>query len=159
MMFFASLGQYLLEVFPNPVPSYMVWPLFSIVAGALTFIRGRKEEKERVVKSHLNDAVGAIWQAFGFSMFVALFITNARSPHALFPFCLILMALGTYTTGKIVRFKPLVYGAYVSWGLALLSFNFSFNEQILAYAFGLLCSYIVPGYILKSRATRHVQGA
>ncbi|MDZ4810068.1 MAG: hypothetical protein SGI96_17670, partial [Bacteroidota bacterium] len=68
-----------------------------------------------------------------------------------FPFFIMLYGLGTFVSGSIIRFRPLVIGGIVAWALAIGSTLVSYDYQMLFGAAAILVSYIIPAYMLRSR--------
>lgn len=155
LMMGASLSHYVIEQMEYPpFPSFVGWIFFSVLGGIVSSIYHHKENKNKKAVSYTNSTINYVWAGFGISLFVTLFVTIARSPYAIYPMCLCLMAYGTYLTGRITRFKWMVYGSYASWLLAIVSFNASYDNQILFYSFGLLLTYLIPGYLANKEYKR-----
>jgi predicted PurR-regulated permease PerM len=59
--------------------------------------------------------------------------------------------MGTFTSGRILQFPPLIAGGILCWILAAVSVWFEFDYQSLFAAFAILISYIIPGYLLRRK--------
>jgi hypothetical protein len=94
--------------------------------------------------------MGYLWTGIGVSFFILSFIvsSSAEGWNFSYPFFIMLYGLGTFVSGKIIKFKPLVIGGIINWCLACISVFFSFDYQLLFAAAALLTSYIIPGHLL-----------
>jgi hypothetical protein len=68
-----------------------------------------------------------------------------------YPFFIILYALGTFVSGNILKFKPLIIGGILAWGLAIVAVFLEYDYQMLAAAGAILVSYIIPAYLLPGK--------
>ena len=68
-----------------------------------------------------------------------------------FPFFILFYGLGTFISGKLIRFTPLIIGGIINWILAAVSVHFPYDDQMLFAAGALLTSYIIPGHLLRMR--------
>jgi len=64
---------------------------------------------------------------------------------------MLLYAVGSFVTGRTLKFPPLVWGAVGSWLLALLSTFTSFDLNMLLCGAAIIVSYIIPGYLLRNK--------
>ena len=87
----------------------------------------------------------------GISFFVLSFImTSGVGWQHAWPFFILFYGLGTFVSGKILRFKPLIVGGIINWILACAASFFPFDYQLLFAAAAILISYLVPGYMIQS---------
>jgi len=157
MVFFSACIHFLLEVYPQPfVPPYAVWPICMSIAGIASYFITQKREKQKQVKTYMEDFINNFWIAFGISLLLSLIIALNTYPLLAYPIILILYGLGTFVTGKVLKFNPLIWGGVICWILAVISAFVSFNLQLLLLASGVLFSYIIPGHILKIRYQKSV---
>ena len=68
-----------------------------------------------------------------------------------FTYYILLYAIGTFVTGKLIRFRPLVIGGVINFVLASVSVRFSYDYQLLIGSLAILVSYIIPGHLLRMR--------
>lgn len=100
--------------------------------------------------------MGHLWMGMGISFFVLSFIISFKSEQPTgwlfsYPYFILLYGLGTFVSGKLLQFKPLVWGGISNWLLACASVFFPFDYQMLFAAAAILFSYLVPGYLLPSK--------
>ncbi|MFW6327987.1 MAG: hypothetical protein ACOC2F_06700, partial [Bacteroidota bacterium] len=71
------------------------------------------------------------------------------------PYILAAAALPTFVSGIMLKFTPLITGALFLAGFSLGSIWIHPNEQLLVYAAGIICGFIIPGYILRASKDKH----
>lgn len=69
-----------------------------------------------------------------------------------YPFFILFYGLGTFISGKLLQFTPLVIGGIFNWVLAIACVFVPFDYQLLLAAAAILTSYIIPGYLIKTEA-------
>ena len=101
----------------------------------------------------MEESLDHLWIAVGLAFFalVIINIISGTSWQTAFTYYILLYAIGTFVTGRLLRFKPLVYGSLVNFVLAVLSIRYSYDYQLLICATALLFSYIIPGHLLRLR--------
>jgi hypothetical protein len=148
--FIGCTGQFVLKHLLNYEKHYLVWLLVIVGVGA-SFYLGRKYNKTSRVKTYVGESMSNLWMGMGIGFFVLSFIINRQGwGHNVFPYFMLMYGLGTFISGRILQFKPLVFGGIVSWLLAIVSTYLSYDYQILMAALAILASYIIPGYLLRS---------
>ena len=151
LTFFASTGQFALKNIFHYEKHYLVW-LVVIIGIIFTIYQGRKEEKTSRATTYIDDSIKHLWSGMAFSFFVlGMILTKLGWETAVFPFFIMLYGLGTFVSGSIIRFKPLIIGGILAWALAIGSTFVSYDYQMLFGAAAILISYIIPAYMLRSR--------
>lgn len=144
-VFICSVSQFIL--IKNGIQdSEAVWIAMPIIAIIHIYVVVKKS-KEIKIKTYNIDAISALWTAIGiaFICITALSYTKIN----ILPFIILLYAIGTFVTGKIIDFKPLVIGALICF---ILSIGITFikgENQLLVMAIAIIVSYIIPGILLK----------
>ena len=112
--------------------------------------RNRQKKKEKH-KTYLGESMGNFWMGVGISFFILTIIISAGIGwlHAL-PFFILFYGLGTFISGKLIQFKPLIIGGIICWILAVVCVFVHYDFQLLIAAATILSSYIIPGYLIKS---------
>ena len=148
LVFVASLGFYLLQKFqvPNGAIIWFILPLGAVV----DLLVLRKENKETRVKTWVDRVMKHIWTAFGACLFIVL-VFQFRLGINTFPMVLLIYGVGTFLSGAVIQFRPLILGGIFCWALAIACFFISAENQLLLLCASLLGAYIIPGYILRSR--------
>jgi hypothetical protein len=149
--FFACTGQFILKHIYQYEKHYLVWAVI-IIGIVFSIYQGRKEEKTNKVKTYIDDSVKHLWSGMAISFFVlGMILTKLGWGTSIFPFFIMLYGLGTFVTGSIIRFRPLITGGLIAWALAIGSTFVSYDYQMLFGAAAILISYIIPAYLLRSR--------
>jgi len=77
-------------------------------------------------------------------------------PLVAYPLIMIIYGFGTWVSGGVLKYAPLIIGGVICWVLAGIAFYFPFNVQILLLALSILIAYIIPGHMLKIKASKNV---
>lgn len=148
--FAAILGQFYLKVLQGYRHHYLVW-LLTFAGLFISVAHGRSHRKKQRVRTYIGESMAYLWTGLGISFFVLSFIISSSKEGWLqsYPFFILLYGLGTFVSGKILRFKPLIIGGVINWMLAAAATYFIFDYQMLFAAAAILISYIIPGYLFK----------
>lgn len=143
------LQYYLLAILHSPYHP-LAW-LITPVAILLHVIFIFKEKKTSRVKTFINEATGYVWFIIMMAYFSFFFVFIKIGWQFCFPFYIMLYGIGTYITGSLLKFKPLIIGGFTCLFLAALAPYLDYNLQILLSAFAILISYIIPGHLLRNQ--------
>lgn len=146
----ADLGHYYLMEFTDYAHPYIVW-LISIPAWIACAIYGSRQSNRAKVKTHIDSIYQTIWIAFAFPVVVIIFAGGVIGPQNITGMILLMAGYALFITGKVLKFKPIHYGALVLWVAALSALYFNDSSQYIIGAVGTGLGYLVPGYMLKSR--------
>jgi len=149
LTFICCVGQFILKRIMHYEQHYLVWwlVLFGVV---YTVIYSMKKNKGARVKTYVGDSMKYLWIGMGISYFVLSFILSSIGWNTnVFPFFIMLYGLGTFVSGYFIRFRPLIIGGEIAWGLAIGSTFVEYDFQILCAAAAILASYIIPAYLLR----------
>lgn len=152
LTFIAILAQFVLKVWLQYDRHYLVW-LISVPAVIFTIIYSARHERKSGVKTFVSDSMGALWTGLGISFGVLSFLIS-RLPGGwenCWPFFILFYGLGTFVSGMIIQFRPLVVGGIFNWVLAIVCAFLPFDYQLLMGALAILTSYIIPGHLLPSK--------
>ncbi len=152
LTFAAILGQYLLKVVVGYRHHYIVWLIsFVGIIGSIMYTRKRKQQTH--ARTYISESMSYLWTGLGISFFILSIIFSKIEGgwFLCYPFYILLYGLGTFVSGKILQFKPLIAGGIVNWVLAVAATFFDFDYQMLFAAAAILTSYIIPGYLLKNQ--------
>lgn len=149
----ALLGQFILKHIFNSPYHYMVWWV-TIVCGIISAIWGRRDRRNMEVKTYVKENMGFLWTGLGITFFTFCLIFIKIGWNNCYPFFITLYGTGTFVSGKILQFKPLITVGIICWILAAISVWFNLDEQMLFAASAILISYIIPGHLLKQKYHR-----
>jgi len=152
-------------------PSYLANWAWLLIAPIIfySFYRGYKEDKEAVVRTHIDAIISGTWKGFMISMgvvfllcfgFSALF-DNWIAMLLITPVILALMGLAQYVTAVACRYKPFYWGAVIFWIGALLCLAYCFlikegSGQYVIFACCVTGGFIIPGHLLNKKAEQNV---
>jgi hypothetical protein len=149
--FFAILMQFFLKVVMEYRHHYIVW-ILTVPTAIITIVYSAKQSRRETVKTYAGTSMGYLWMGLGISFFV-LSVIISRLPGGWlngYPFYILFYGLGTFISGKILEFRPLVIGGVFNWILAIACVFVPFDYQLLLSAIAILTSYIIPGHLLKN---------
>lgn len=164
LVFVAALIDYgLLKGMIESLQEYhaVTWAILMPFGGIVSIIGSLRQQKEKKrVKTYIDDIMSYVTKAFVISLFIVCFIMpTTHNWQAFYPVLLIVYALWLFISGGALKFKPLIWGGYANWILAIAAFFVMYDIQLLLLATAVLVGYIIPGHLLKSNYQKHVQGS
>lgn len=144
----ANLGMYTLAKLDYDRP-YAVW-LITIPAWAFTLYKVFSRRKVSTHHSHFDKISGWLWISFGVSIFI-LVVFGFKINYQLNPVILVMTAIPTFASGIMLKFKPLMIGGALFWLFGVAAFLSSQETQPLISTLAILCGYLIPGYMLRSK--------
>jgi hypothetical protein len=141
------VGSFVLTEFDFDYP-FIVWLL--VIPGWIVSYRygARQAEKNHNVMTHLEKVNVSLWIGFGVLAFIIPFF-GMYIDYQINPIILLIGSLSTFTSGVILRYRPLQVGALIVLVMGLSCFFFSQQQQSLLAASAIALGYLVPGYMLK----------
>lgn len=125
------------------------WIIASITGAVASGVHGAREGKREQAQT-LADRV-LMWLWIGFM--VTLFGTMAGAGIAGFTTpvgsIMLLTGLPTFTTGQMLKFRPLILGGILFWLLGIICFFVDPLLMGILNIIGMVFGYIVPGVLLK----------
>ena len=149
--FLACTGQFVLKNLFDYSGHYQVWLL--VIPGVfITIYLGNRQKKARTVHTYIGESMKYLWTGMGISFFVlSMIFTRMGWGVNIFPFFIMLYGLGTFISGKLLQFNPLVIGGLIAFALAIISTYFNYDYQMLFGAAAILFSYLIPAYLLRRK--------
>lgn len=148
--FVAFLSQFVLKTIVHVRHHEAVW-LVIIPAVIVTSLYSAKRRKDRGVKTYIGESMGYLWSGIGISFFIlSIIISRSNAWVNAYAFFILLYGLGTFISGRLLRFPPLIIGGIINWILAIVCCLLPFDYQLLVAAVAILTSYIIPGYLLAA---------
>jgi hypothetical protein len=141
----------LLQMGVHGANASLVWPILMGGAGIVSYFAARRMNREAGVRSHISRAIMYLWLGVTgalLTLVVAIFMGSLTFTQA-YPVFIMIYGLATFTSGGIIRFRALVIGGALCWPIALVATQADFMNQLLLMALAIICSYLVPGYLLK----------
>jgi hypothetical protein len=152
--FLAVLFQFVLKVVVGYEHHYVVW-LVTIPAAIITVLYSSRHDKKAMVRTYVGESMSYLWTGLGISFGVLSIIISNSAEGWLnaWPFFILFYGLGTFVSGRILQFRPLIWGGAFNWLLALACLFVAYDYQLLIAAAAILTSYIIPGHMLGSTKT------
>src|SRR5579863_1982447 len=150
LVFTAALLQYILVVFVRTPLNGMAWNLM-FVGFIVSGIRGAREQPRRV-KTYIDEGLRHIWECVVVLQIVIVLIYFKRGDwEHCYVFFILSYSIGCFLTGRLLRFAPLVWGAFACWAIAVLMTYTDTPTNMLLTSAAVVVSYIVPGYLLRAK--------
>lgn len=132
----------------NPM---FVW-FGALVMGILyTVIRSIREEHSSTNKTFVDYCLAGLWIGSNGMFLITILLGIQFGWYVAFPIFMAVYGWGTFTSGIILKFRPLIIGGIISFVIAAVSVYVQSEEILLLLALSLLCSYLIPGYLLQNR--------
>jgi len=144
------LGQYILKVIIVYEHHYAIW-LITFVGTVVSIIYTVKRDARQKARTYVADNMSYLWTGLGVGFFVLIIIFTKIGWQYAYPFFILFYGMGTFISGKILQFPPLIIGGIFNWALSAASVFFHFDHQMLFAAAAIITSYLIPGYLLKSK--------
>jgi hypothetical protein len=149
--FAAFIAQFLLKNVLQYEQHYLVW-LVTIPAVIASIYMGKKQNRLPKATTYVQDSMKHLWLGMGIGFFVLTVIFSRMGwGNNIYPFFILMYGLGTFVSGKLLQFMPLVAGGIAAWVLAVAATYTTYDYQMLCAAAAIMASYIVPAYILRKR--------
>lgn len=134
--------------------AWLPWPVMMTIGGIIAGIAGYRMGKKAKVVSHVDKMMMYLWWAFGIVLFIILFMSakgriNWFTANTLI---MVMYGMGTFVSGKVLKFKPLIIGGIATWALAIASLFVEPEYGLLAIAISIIIAYLIPGYMLKAKS-------
>lgn len=157
LVFTAALGHYVMLKMELSY-AFITWPVLMPLGGIISIIQGivSGKKNKRKTRSWVDHIFVYTWISFGVSLFIVLFMGGKLGWEVVYPMVILLYGIGTFISGGIMKFRPLILGGIICWVLALIAFYVSFEHQLILIIIAILSAYIIPGHILKNKAAQHV---
>jgi hypothetical protein len=127
---------------------YMAWWI-TVVALVIHVVLGIRDSKKEKVSTYTGEANGALWMGIGFGFMILAFIFSKLGWQYCFPFYILFYGLGTFVSGNLLKFKPLIIGGAICYVLAAVAIYVDYDIQVLLTGISILISYIIPGHLLR----------
>lgn len=157
-----------------------IWLLILLAIIPQVYITFR-EKKKKLVKTYQQSATDNIWVVYAISLAAVVLYQNivpavsdklmlsdgmqllqknlqtgeVKDFHFFIPgmssVYLIIYAFPTIATGLVNKFKPMIYGAMVCYGLFIISLYTPFKYDMLLMGLAGIVNWLIPGFILRKR--------
>jgi hypothetical protein len=151
LTFVACTAQFILKHFLDFKYHYLAWAVV-FIGIVFSLVQGNRDSRQKRVKTYVDESMNYLWLGMAISFFVlSVILTKLGWGQPVFPFFTLLYGLGAFVSGHMIRFRPLIIGGEVAWGLAIGSTFVSYDFQMLFGAAAILVSYIIPAHLLRRK--------
>lgn len=152
LVFVASVACYLLVEFDKPNLSGLPWAILMPAGGIISGVYGWRQGKKRRVKTYTEEVLDYVSFSFLICLFITLiFVSNSTGGWGLaYPLIIMIYGMWLFSSGGILRFKPLMIGGLLNWCISIGSFFIHTHHVILMVSLAVLVGYIIPGYMLQA---------
>ena len=129
-----------------------VWAGIPLVGVPLTIRAFRKDREKTHIRTHASKMVVDYWIFVGaFCLFGGfMFGFSNLGFVCYYPLISLLVGLGAFITGEVIRFRPMVVGGIIGAVIGIGAFMLQGDNssmQILAVAIVALLSLVIPGHL------------
>ena len=159
LVLIASFVHFMLLIsgYANP---WLPWPLIMLIGGIAASVKGYRMKNKKRVKTYLDTTMGYLWGGFAITLFTVLFIAGmGRIAWEISNVLIIaLYGMGSFVSGGILKFRPLIFGGIASWIITIISIFIAPEYTMLSITVSIIVAYLIPGYMLRTKENqqRHV---
>ena len=138
---------------------WVVWPIMGFGGGIVSGIYGKKQGEKAGYSTHIDRAMMFVWVGFVVYLVLVLLMSatgvfGINGWNVSFVLIMGMYGLGTFISGGLLKFKPLIFGGIASFVLVLAtilipSIVADFNGALIMLSASIVVSYLIPGYMLK----------
>jgi hypothetical protein len=150
LVFTASLWNYIGILMQSELGGWG-WMILLPMGGLVSLVYGWRQNKKEKVRTYIDTYLAYCWTAFAIVLAATLIFMGMNGFRSTYFFLMLLYGMATMISGGLLNFKPLVIGSVFSFVFAVCAMFVQEKELLLCIAGALLCSYIVPGHLLKSK--------
>lgn len=144
----ASLGHLALLQLNYNSKAGMIWSIM-IIGGIVAAIKGARDEKNNKAQPAIYSLIWLAASLTYFTVFIGLIKTTGSSYLLVNPIVFSLAGGATFLSGKIMQFKPFVYGGLLMWLIAIAQLFVGLETQLLLNVLSVIIGYLLPAYLLK----------
>lgn len=130
---------------------YIIWIVAIGVPGLWTaysgFTRGREAARHAV--SPIDTYMTALWGGSGGIFTILMLVGITNNWIIIYPLIIAVYGWGVLVSGALMNFRPLVWGGISNFFIAGVAVFVTSEAILLLLIASLVCSYLIPGYMLK----------
>ncbi len=151
LLFIASSASAILNHIGQDKIIQYVWNGMGLLV-LIYFIYEITKKKSSKVKTYVEDMLDKFGVGFFLSLITIIIASSIANKGFVFGYYFILYAFWMYIYGSAIKFKPLIFGAFVNWAASIVIFivdDFTYGMMVSAIA--VLIGYLIPGYMLRNQ--------
>jgi hypothetical protein len=141
----ANFGHYILDQIGYYAP-FIVW--FIVFPAILASVYMGRKTRSSGTSSHLDRLYGRIWLGVGISILLTLMMMQELNGFHN-PVIMATAAIGMFVTGSMLKYRPVMYGAFILWAAAVIEWQLPLEHHYLVSGIAVTIGYLIPGYLLK----------
>jgi hypothetical protein len=127
----------------------MIW-LVTVPIAIIYFIRAYREGRKEGITTPITLAIAWLW--ISYSITVVIIIAFGQMVNfQINPLILLFTGLPTLLEGKMIKFKPLIFGGFSFWVFGIVCFLVPSTYQYLVAGVGFTVGFVIPSHLLKSK--------
>ncbi|MGF1585544.1 MAG: hypothetical protein ACFCUM_09505 [Bacteroidales bacterium] len=131
-------------------PGFIWFPAIGLPL-VIAILKGVKSPTKNQRRSFIEYSLSGIWLGSNGVWLVMVLLGFTYGWVMIYPAFIAFFAWGTFTTGVILKFKPLIIGGFSAFILAIAAVFVTTAEILLIMALAITITYIIPGYMLKKQ--------
>lgn len=140
---------------------WITWPILMPIGALWSMLIGRKMEKLAGHTTLLDRVMGYLWGGMVMGILFSILMSSRLGWSNSYILIMLFYAIGTFISGRILRFRPLIYGGLFSLLLILSVLVFpallaSFQQNLIILALSIVATYLIPGYLLRANKEAYV---
>lgn len=125
------------------------WIIASVLGAIASAVHGAREGRREQVATLADRVLMWLWIGFMVTLFGTMVGAGIAGYSTPVGSIMLLTGLPTFTTGQMLKFRPLIFGGMLFWGLGIISFYVDPMWVGILNIAGMVFGYIVPGIMLK----------
>jgi hypothetical protein len=146
----AALSNYALEHVGFAAP-WLPWVVLMPPAAVVQAVRGRRQQSLASASATARQ-MRLLQKSFLLVLLISLASATQIGWANAHPLILVLYGVGTVAAGRVLGFRPLLWGGAACGLLGAVAALVAVDTQLLFIAGAMLVSYVIPGYLLHLRA-------
>lgn len=133
--------------------AFIPWPVLMSAGAIISVITGYRMGKKAKVISHVDIMIIYLWYAFMAVVFIVIIMALMHKIAwvTTYPVIISLYGLGTFVSGGVLKFKPLIIGGIACWVISVIAFFVPSAYVLLLTGLSVIIAYLIPGYMLKAK--------
>ena len=131
--------------------AWLPWPVMMVAGAIASVVIGIRIGKKTKVITYFDKMLIYLWYGFFVIVLIIVVLGNLGKLNwqEIQGIIMLLYGLGTFVSGGVLKFKPLIIGGILSWILAIAAFFVAYQYVLLLVAVSIIIAYLVPGYMLR----------
>jgi uncharacterized membrane protein len=145
----ASFSFFLLQQYTAFPYFFLPFPVLGSIGFIITIVYYLRK-KSSTTQTYFSYFLSRLWAVLAICFIAVVFINVSRR---LPPFTdtLVIACIGTFVSGWVMKFQPLIFGGIVFLISAIVSIYIPDEYKVLLHGVAIVIGYLIPGYLLKKQ--------